>query len=605
MPGQDRLREHDSRGFCAAGLVGPGEDLFWPGPAWDRTLSLLGFKLKSYSHSLEGVIMKRTDSARLILCLIVWVVAMAPAVIPPEAAAVSFDFHGFLEGSVIVRDQNGFQNVFLDNLAAVQQRETLKFDVDTYLGIKYGDFALDKAHLTFRGGYDTIFHLRYDEYKNIRKEKLNRFTYGLYDIEYEADLREASVDFTYQGDYGSGFLRLGRQLVSWGETSGLTILDNINPADNSYQMFFLNPDDLKTPLWMGRLNYSLPQMMGWLQVNFDVIVNPDIRPQQWAVLDGDFESPYLAIHPFHELIGEPSQFFIMLGLQNLVNAGYTVPRVLDMLHCDIREDVDTSRTEFGGRVNFGLGPTLNVAGSYYEGISDMPGLEFADWQPYTLIPTLASVPIPLPTTVKLYHPVTRTYGGSFSWFVAPLDLIFKGEVGHTENVPIFLPVRMQNGLEYDIFNPNVPSSQWYIRGTKQKPVTMCMLGIDKDIWMKWFSPAQVNFGIQWIHKTINHWEAKLDDSILTRKNVDYFTLLMNWYWWNGRINPMIFALVDTQMDAMVQANVGWTITSHWYAKLAVQSFWGKQDWLSTDTQSEFSPFVSKAGEITARVGYQW
>jgi len=121
--------------------------------------------------------------------------------------------------------------------------------VDTFFGLKYGDFKFDKAHLTFRGAYDTIFNMRYDEYKDIRKERLNRFTYGLYDIEYEADLREASVDFTYEGDYGAGFLRLGRQLVSWGETAGLTILDNINPADNSYQMFFLNPDDLQdTPV---------------------------------------------------------------------------------------------------------------------------------------------------------------------------------------------------------------------------------------------------------------------------------------------------------------------------------------------------------------------
>ena len=550
--------------------------------------------------------MKRTEPPRLILWLIACAVVAISAMIPHQAAAFTYEFHGFLESSVIARDETGFQNGFLDDMALVQQRNTLKFDVDTFFGLKYGDFKFDKAHLTFRGAYDTIFNMRYDEYKDIRKERLNRFTYGLYDIEYEADLREASVDFTYEGDYGAGFLRLGRQLVSWGETAGLTILDNINPADNSYQMFFLNPDDLKIPLWMGRFNYSLPPMMGWLTVNFDVIVNPDVRPQQWAVLDGNLESPYLAIHPFHRLLGDESLFFVELGLQSLVDAGFTVPRVLDILRCDVREDVDTSRTEFGGKVNFGIGGNLNIAGSYYEGISDMPGLAFSDWQPYELIPTLFSVPIPLPTTVKLYHPVTRTYGGSFSWYVSPpFDLILKGEFGRTENVPTFLPVRLENGLEYNVLEPGVPYQDWYIRGTTEKPVNMWMVGIDKDIWMRWFSPAQVNVGVQWIHKQINDWEEKLEDSHFTKRNVDYFTLLVNWYWWNGRINPLLFALVDTQMDAMVQANVGWTITSHWYAKLAVQSFWGKQDWRTNDTQSEFSSFVSKAGEITARVGYQW
>jgi len=197
--------------------------------------------------------------------------------------------------------------------------------------------------------------------------------------------------------------------------------------------------------------------MGWLTVNFDVIVNPDVRPQQWAVLDGNLESPYLAIHPFHRLLGDESLFFVELGLQSLVDAGFTVPRVLDILRCDVREDVDTSRTEFGGKVNFGIGGNLNIAGSYYEGISDMPGLAFSDWQPYELIPTLFSVPIPLPTTVKLYHPVTRTYGGSFSWYVSPpFDLILKGEFGRTENVPTFLPVRLENGLEYNVLEPGVP-----------------------------------------------------------------------------------------------------------------------------------------------------
>ncbi|MEW6442200.1 MAG: DUF1302 family protein [bacterium] len=551
--------------------------------------------------------MKRMKPSRRIRRLVAWAVAAVPAMISCEAAAFDYEFHGFLESNVIVRDESGFQDGFLDDLAVIQQRNTLKFDIDGYLGYKLGDFSLDKAHLTFRGAYDTIFNIRYDEYKNIRKESPSRFDYGLYDIEYEYDLREATVDFVYQGEGGTGFLRLGRQLVSWGETAGLTITDNINPPDNSFQMFFLNPDDLKIPLWMGRVNYS-PPPVGFIRPTFEFLAIPDIRPQQWSVLDGDFEAPYIAIHPFREFFGPPSLFLRELGLGNLVDQGLTIPVLFDTLGIDIREDVPTNDTEWGGRATFNIGNNLSVSGSYFEGISDLPGFAFADFQNFELIPALGiTVPFPVPTKVKLVHPWTRTYGGSFNWFIPPpFDLILKGEFGRTEDVPIFLPV---TGLEATLGPPYVPSGppmeDWTIRGYTLKPVQMWMLGIDKDIWMRWFSASQVNVGIQWIHKQICDWEDKLEDSHLTKRNTDYFSLLVNWYWWHGRINPMIFALVDTQMDAMVQANVGWTITEHWYAKASMQSFWGKEDWQTNDTQSEFAPFVSTAGEVTTKIGFQW
>lgn len=516
----------------------------------------------------------------------------------PNTQALTYEFHGFFESNLIARDTTGFQYGFLENVELVQQRNTLKFDVDTHIRYSIGDFSLDKAHLTFRGAYDAIFKLRYEEYKNIRKETPSRFDYGLYDIEYEMDLREANLDFTYDGHYGSGFLRLGRQIVSWGETSGLTITDNINPPDNSFQMFFLNPDDLKIPLWMARLNYDVPKT-GFLRVNFDLVAIPDVRPQQWAPLYGNFDAPYVSIHPFRDFFGPPSLFLKELGLGAAVEQGLTVPVLLDWLDADIRESVDTSQTEWGGRVMFGIGTSLTICSSYFEGISDMPGFEFGDFRPFELFP---GVMLPAPARVKLVHPWTRTYGGSFTWVVPPpLDLIVKGEFGRTENVPIFLPV---SGLDLRV-GPTLPIEEWAIRGYTLKPVNMWMVGIDKDVWARWFASSQINVGVQWIHKQICDWEDKLEDSHITKRNTDYFSLLLNWYWLHGNINPMVFALVDTQLVAMVQTSVHWTISKHWYAKASVQSFFGKSDWKSNATKSEFAPFVSKAGEATVKIGFQW
>lgn len=236
----------------------------------------------------------------------------------PGVQAMEVDFHGYIESNLILRDTNGFQYGF-DNLYAVQQRNTLKFDVDAYPRWQFGDFSLDKAHLTYRGAVDTIFNIRDEEYKNIRTNRgPSRFDLSRDDIRYENDLREAFVDLVYQGSGGSGFFRPGRQMVSWGEVSGVTILDVINPPDNSFQMFFLNPDDLKIPLWMGRLNYSIPPQPGF-NMNFDLLFIPDIRPQQFAPLDASMKAPYA---------------FIFKSLQGL----------------KVEEQVPTDEREYGGKV---------------------------------------------------------------------------------------------------------------------------------------------------------------------------------------------------------------------------------------------------------------
>jgi len=63
--------------------------------------------------------MKRTEPPRLILWLIACAVVAISAMIPHQAAAFTYEFHGFLESSVIARDETGFQNGFLDDMALV------------------------------------------------------------------------------------------------------------------------------------------------------------------------------------------------------------------------------------------------------------------------------------------------------------------------------------------------------------------------------------------------------------------------------------------------------------------------------------------------------
>src|SRR2546426_5210044 len=56
---------------------------------------------------------------------------------------------------------------------------------------------------------------------------------------------------------GPLFLRVGRQVLAWGETDVFRLLDNINPLDDSFGGFFIALDERRLPLDMARASYHL------------------------------------------------------------------------------------------------------------------------------------------------------------------------------------------------------------------------------------------------------------------------------------------------------------------------------------------------------------
>src|SRR5207245_11599887 len=59
------------------------------------------------------------------------------------------------------------------------------------------------------------------------------------------------VDF----EKGPVFLRVGRQVLAWGETDVFRLLDNINPLDEHFGGFFIALDERRLPLDMARASY--------------------------------------------------------------------------------------------------------------------------------------------------------------------------------------------------------------------------------------------------------------------------------------------------------------------------------------------------------------
>src|SRR5207249_954160 len=63
-------------------------------------------------------------------------------------------------------------------------------------------------------------------------------------------------------DFAKGpvFVRIGRQILAWGETDNFRLLDNINPLDASFGGFFIALDERRVPLDMFRASYRFGQI---------------------------------------------------------------------------------------------------------------------------------------------------------------------------------------------------------------------------------------------------------------------------------------------------------------------------------------------------------
>ena len=90
--------------------------------------------------------------------------------------------------------------------------------------------------------------------------------------EEEEILKEFYLDFRGR----TWEIRLGKQIVSWGETAFFQVADIINPLDLTNFKVWPDFDDLKVGLWMIRVFYMPPQM--WQNISFELIfIPPDFQ----------------------------------------------------------------------------------------------------------------------------------------------------------------------------------------------------------------------------------------------------------------------------------------------------------------------------------------
>ncbi len=518
------------------------------------------------------------------------------------AYAMETNFNGRVQSTFVLRDYDGFQSGVMDEAYGVQWRNEFKFDLTLRPTFeRMPDLRLDKVFLSYRGAYDGIFEAS-DRYNDIREKSPADFELGEDDLEYENDLREAFADIICEGENQTLILRLGRQIVQWGEADGFNVLNILNPQDNRNMMFFENPDDLATPLWMARINYSISNIGPFQSLGLELVGIPEIRPHQFSILDDNMNAPYA--FPYKQLKGKDIQFFHKLSNDlGFTSMGFdlgSINEAEDLLRAfnipspvtKWKEDVPANsfdNMEYGVKLEGNLG-SIYAALHYFHGFQDDPAMDFGEFLSQQ--------------TLTFRHPEQDMYGFSFNMFLASMNAILRGEACMMDSMAL-VDFTDANGNAGVLLNRlglpvSIPAGA---PGYVQKKVYYGLLGFDKDFWMKWINPTgMIHTMWQGYWRHIDGWEY---DPVQRPFDEQDSYRLTGFFWaeyMHGWIHPEIFFMYDPEGTWMTMASVKFSKNGKLFFKLTQMSFWGDENAVSVFTEP--INLISKS-ELSFRIGYNW
>ena len=575
--------------------------------------------------------------------------------------ALKTDFHGHLKSNYVLRDTNGFQNKFMDSVTCSQWLTELKFDLTVRPeDVSFAGFKLSKIFLTYRGAYDAVFDVT-DRWDNVRDKSPSDFELGKDDLKVENDLREAFVDFTTRfGSQQSIAVRLGRQIVQWGEADGFNVVNIVNPQDNRNKMFFDNPEDLATPLWMGRVDYSSGMLGPFNSIDLQFVLIPDIRPHQFAPLDQSSTDPYdnnnapyafgfkyvkdwgipaltELVEPLlklHNILPPDSQIIGIIdeiGMENgiSVNDGSNIhmsiaPQIAELLGgeyaatpaIEIKERVPSSNIdnmEYGGKLRVSIADS-EFTFYYLRSYADDAGIDLS--RGFT------------ESALYLDHPKQDMYGFSFNTYVPSINAVIRGEANIVSKVPFYDTADPFTALFYgtlpeELFGPAIHIFQKLefgldpsMKGYTMHRVYQSLLGFDKSFWLRFLNPRNmINASLQAYWKHIDDWEYDPVHRPWDQEDNYRFTGLFYTHYNSGRIFPQLFVMYDTEDAWMTSFSVKYTRDGKWFYKLGLMAFWGEEpngDGSSGNGYSKnaVGPFTApvnlmKTSELSFTVGYNW
>jgi len=119
-------------------------------------------------------------------------------------------------------------------------------------------------------------------YKHYLEQGSNGRSSGKGQVDYYHEFKDVCREMYLEFNAPLFQLRLGKQIVSWGETGFERMVDNINPVDLRGNLNPAYPDfaEIKRGLWMARLFFT--PMDQPMDLTYELLVIPDFEPnRQW------------------------------------------------------------------------------------------------------------------------------------------------------------------------------------------------------------------------------------------------------------------------------------------------------------------------------------
>lgn len=354
-------------------------------------------------------------------------------------------------------------------------------------------------------------------------------------------LKEANV--TWFDD--SFMVKVGKQIVTWGETDGFRLMDQINPQDPKRGFADVEYDTTVIPIWLVRAEYFLKKKPAWLQdLGFEMVFNPNaefIRNQ--GIQLGNDEGGIWAPNALADIGG---------GMQAHVGSAYT----------NLDEPGTFSRDgfEYALRIK-GAVADSTVTLNYYYGLDKDPVTKMIGMTP----PTIASDGnLILHPVFEGHYPLFRFVGGTFSKDITPLRSDILGGVS---------PVLRMEGF-YAFSNTFANS----LNDFEKKDELRLAIGADWKVKCNLLNPsAYINIGPQfYVRKILNY---PTDHSLSGLYENNYMTTLgVSTTYFHNKLTPSIFWLSDrTNKADFIRYQAIYDYSNEWRITVGATTFNGKKE----------------------------
>lgn len=388
----------------------------------------------------------------------------------------------------------------------------------------------------------------------------------------ESDLREWYLDFSAATiDW-----RIGRQQVVWGETDSFQALDIVHGFDFTWRSTLeAENEELRIPLIIINGTKTFDSLNGALQV----IVRPG--------LDDDEDVGHLIPFEGGRWGQNGSRAFNVLN-----NPVFPVPFNYD------HRSGDTDDPSYGAKWSGTIG-NVGYSLNYYHTLNLEPVIN-SSIAPHKEAPS--------GSFAEFILPEIDIVGGSFNWYSAPLDLVFRGEAAITLDKPYNIGY-----VGSDLYNMAGGAIPGGFFGVKEKDTARVMFGIDKTNLnltqlLKTSQPSFLTFQVfdTWIpgfkdsdqltNGTSKRHEHEVTASVALGLNYKYDT-----------IQPSLAAIWDvTSGGGALVESINFVFGDHWRLKFTAVQFLLSQQTCDLDPRCThaFGGFYT-GDQIDARLTYQF